>query len=441
MNITRREFIKSLALTAGSLAISGCGATAIKTAADKLSSLGTLDSTIEYTRQVVAADNSTGRTIMWQTKPGAFTKEVSVLLRDTASHKEVSFPARSETFTDDGETHDIYTSILSGLTPGTHYEYAIIHDKDSSRMHPLATDNDGSFECLIFPDSQSSDYSDWEKLAQSAASRHPEAELFVNMGDLVDNGEQCSHWKAWFSSLNGIIDSMAFAPVMGNHEMYDINWKVRHPRAYLANFAVPGNDSRIKYGSKEERSDFDRWYYSFDYGAAHFVVLNTQQQELTSLTEDEAFGEELYRRQEEWLKTNLAATRKKWKIVMMHRDVLRYGIHKRPERIPGIDELGRRLMPLFEELGVNLVLTAHFHTYRNRGRISSFEHSERGPLYILTGVAGNVRYPGLWIDHELDKVIAPQPETDNYLTMKVTPDNITIQCFLPDGTVIDKIVV
>lgn len=112
MNITRREFIKSLALTAGSLAISGCGATAIKTAADKLSSLGTLDSTIEYTRQIVAADNSTGRTIMWQTKPGAFTKEVSVLLRDTASHKEISFPARSESFTDDGETHDIYTSIL-----------------------------------------------------------------------------------------------------------------------------------------------------------------------------------------------------------------------------------------------------------------------------------------------------------------------------------------
>ena len=58
---------------------------------------------------------------------------------------------------------------------------------------------------------------------------------------------------------------------------------------------------------------------------------------------------------------------------------------------------------------------------------------------VLTGVAGNVRYPGLWIDHQLDKVIAPQPETDNYLTMKVSKDSLTLQCFLPDGTVIDKI--
>lgn len=125
---------------------------------------------------------------------------------------------------------------------------------------------------------------------------------------------------------------------------------------------------------------------------------------------------------------------------MMHRDVLRYGIHKRPDRKPGIDELGQRLMPLFEQYDVNLVLTAHLHTYRNRGRIYDFAHADRGPLYVLTGVAGNVRYPGLWIDHKLDKVIAPQPETDNYLTMKVTGDSLTLECFLPDGTSIDKIV-
>ena len=77
MDITRRRFLKSLLFTAGSLAVAGCGTSAIKSAADKLSSLGTLDSSIEFPRQLVAADNSTGRTIMWQTKPGAFTGDVS----------------------------------------------------------------------------------------------------------------------------------------------------------------------------------------------------------------------------------------------------------------------------------------------------------------------------------------------------------------------------
>ncbi len=56
-------------------------------------------------------------------------------------------------------------------------------------------------------------------------------------------------------------------------------------------------------------------------------------------------------------------------------------------------------------------------------------------------MAGNVRYPGLWVDHELDEVVAPQPETDNYLTMKVTEQEITVKCILPNGQEIDKMTV
>ena len=58
---------------------------------------------------------------------------------------------------------------------------------------------------------------------------------------------------------------------------------------------------------------------------------------------------------------------------------------------------------------------------------------------MLTGVAGNVRYPGLWIDHAFDRVTAPQPETDNYITMRATRDELNFKCFLPDGTVIDDV--
>ena len=55
---------------------------------------------------------------------------------------------------------------------------------------------------------------------------------------------------------------------------------------------------------------------------------------------------------------------------------------------------------------------AHLHTYRNRGHIRNFQRNEKGPLYILTGVAGNVRYPGLWVDHALDQKVTPQPERE-----------------------------
>ena len=58
---------------------------------------------------------------------------------------------------------------------------------------------------------------------------------------------------------------------------------------------------------------------------------------------------------------------------------------------------------------------------------------------ILTGLAGDVRYPGLWIDHALDTVTAPQPEVDNYLTLEVDEKNLLIKSFLPDGKKLDEI--
>ena len=122
---------------------------------------------------------------------------------------------------------------------------------------------------------------------------------------------------------------------------------------------------------------------------------------------------------------------------------MQYRIHNRPERKEGISDIGELFMPLFDELGIDIVFTAHLHTYRDRGHLYNLRPSPdgRGPLYILTGVAGNVRYPGLWIDHAYDKYVAPQPETDNYLTLDASPDTLTVRCYLPDGQQLDEAVV
>ena len=68
----------------------------------------------------------------------------------------------------------------------------------------------------------------------------------------------------------------------------------------------------------------------------------------------------------------------------------------------------------------------------------AFSH-EKGTLYILSGLSGNVRYSGLWINHALDKVIAPQPETDNYLTLEGDEKFLTVKCFLPNGEQLDEV--
>ena len=381
------------------------------------------DGQVQNLRQMVTEDNSTQRRIMWQSASPMEAPQVMVRLAGS-EEGELRYDAVQDFWADDGSENYQYTVLLDNLHPGTEYEYAII-DKDSrSGWYRLQTASaDKPFKMLIFPDSQSADYSGWQKLAQAAWERNQGAELVVNMGDLVDNGEDSSQWRAWFRGLDNIISQSAFVPVMGNHECYDKNWQMRLPAAYLGYFQTPANGS----------SQYDRYYYSFDYGAVHFVVLCTSDYELAE------FQQDLLAEQLAWLRQDLSSSDKPWKVVLMHRDVLQYRIHNRPERLEGFSEEGVAFMPVFEEFNVDAVLTAHLHTYRNRGHLFQRDSADKGPVYILTGVAGDVRYPNLWIDHALDRVTAPQPENGNYLTMEAAADTLDIRCYLADGTQIDEI--
>ena len=374
-----------------------------------------------YIRQIITADSSKSRTIMWQSEVaenGAFVE-----YRVKGTEPIISVSATNEQFTDDKITNYLHAVTLTNLTANTKYEYRVGYSDKRSEWHDFATESRGKFKALIFPDSQSNDYRGWANLVQTAGKANPDAAFFVNMGDLVDNGEDHTQWRAWFDSVNGLIDRIPVVPLLGNHETYDLNWKVRMPLAYLNLFSLPAN------GSQERKNQ----YYSYDYGDVHFVVLNTQMAEM------EQFQPGLLETQIEWFKNDISKTNKKWKVVLMHKDVLTYAFKNRTDRQEGISDIGQAFMPLFDQYGVDAVLTAHLHTYRNRGHIQNFGRDARGPLYILTGVAGNVRYPELWADHSLDMTVAPQPETDNYMTLEVSGNTLRLAAFLPDGKQIDKV--
>ena len=425
--MNRRNFIRAAAAT-GVLAVGG-------TALWQLDLLrGVRDTAlrqfpgvfyIERLRQIVAADNAHGRVLAWEVLSPV--EEQTVELRVQGSEEVRRIAAEDARFTDDGTEVYQYTADLDHLTAGNSYQYRITAGDAATDWQMLyAPTVNESYKMLIFPDAQSSDYADWKQLAHLAWARNTDAQLFACMGDLVDNGEDRLQWTEFFVGVKEMQRSIPIAPVMGNHETYNLAWKVRLPEAYLNYFKTPRNGSK----------DFERYYYSFDYGDAHYIVLCTQQKEIGE------FKDGLVTEQLAWIRRDLKAHRKRWNIVFMHKDVLQYRINGRPERAEGIDEdNGRVWMPVFDELGIDIVFTAHLHTYRNRGHIYGFEKTPdaKGPLYILTGVAGNVRYPNLWIDHAFDEVTLPQPETDNYLTMDVTRDAIEIACFLTDGTEMDRV--
>ncbi|MBR4909659.1 MAG: metallophosphoesterase family protein, partial [Acidaminococcaceae bacterium] len=210
----------------------------------------------------------------------------------------------NEKFTDNGKTSFIHTVTLQNLQPGTEYEYRLGCGDKRSEWSRLTTAKqnvttvqnvmavngnitteqgnnatskenatkaqENKFKALIFPDSQSANYKSWEDVAMPAWQRNQDSQFFISMGDLVDNGEHAYQWNEWFTRIRPMIIRIPVAPVLGNHETYTSDWKVRRPLAYLHYFQLPK-------GAPEK---FRNQFYSFDYGDVHFVVLNNLMREM-----------------------------------------------------------------------------------------------------------------------------------------------------------------
>ena len=389
-----------------------------------------LDSEGRYIRQIVAQDNSTSRTIMWQSDSSEADAVIEYRLDGSENIQTIG--ATDKSFTDDGSTTYIHEGTLIGLTPSTKYEYRVGYGTDRrSDWYSLETAGSSIYDVLIYPDSQSGDYSQWEEIVKDSAHRNPRTALYISMGDLVDNGEQDYQWRTWLNSIRPLSANVPLAPTLGNHEMYTLDWKMREPRAYLNYFDVPPNGNET----------FNRRYYAYDFGDVHYVVLDTMLYESNHEDNHDTHHPDLYDVEVQWLRQDLAANTKKWTVVLMHRDPFQYAFD-RPgaSRAAGFAEEGVLFMPIFDEFNVDLVLSAHLHSYRNRGHVRNFERDASGPLYILTGIAGDAGRPN-WKKHPLDVYVAPDREKNNYMTMTVTPNKLIVKAFLPDGTQLDESVI
>lgn len=383
--------------------------------------------TIKFPRQIITADSTTSRTIMWQAE-GA--RQQASFTLTSANGPSQNYTPETNTLVQDDTTTTFYTVCLTGLTPATSYEGTIAMAAETVSL-PIVTAarEQSAFEALLIDDSQCGEtYEPFAELLAKALARHPQTAFLADIGDLTDNGQSDWHWQSFFAALlAGRAKAMPFAPVMGNHECYGLDWKFALPRRYLASFAVPDNGSR----------NFPGYYYSFDYGPAHFIVLNTQFEELDGLKPG-LLQEELL-----WLKHDAAASHKPWKIVLMHKDVIAYDEYQPGTgHTGGISDVGHDFMKSFDALGIDLVLTGHMHTYRNRGHIYDEKPSDHGPTYLMFGPAGNERYT-VPPDTTFDKVSLDQSDPGryrNYMTLAVTVTKCIATCHLEDGSTVDRVV-
>ena len=411
--MTRRHFLQTALQSILTMGLGGLFSSRAAAAADG----------IRHLRQIITAQPSSTRMIQWDAP--TLLHGAHVELRSGRDGHITAFVPSYTHFTIDDTEQFVYHAEIP--LPAGGGAYRVTHTAGASDWIPLSAPHAVRMpvRALLFSDSQcGEDYSVWNDLYQAAWQRHSDADFAALVGDLTDNGESTWHWDSFFAAMEGNPSPLARAPhvpVLGNHEYYSLAWTDTLPLRYLRTFALPENGSTA----------FRGHYYSFDLGAVHVIVLDTQ------FLECGARGAALNEEQLTWLKRDAAISSAPWKIVLMHKDILAYGEYQTVQETQhGISDVGRIFMDTFDACGIDLVVTGHVHAYRRR-QIRAGQTDAQGTLYLLGGPGGDEYFDVPPEPYDLAASANPAPS--NYLYLEADAHHLHIACEALDGTVIDTV--
>jgi acid phosphatase type 7 len=313
----------------------------------------------------------------------------------------------------------IHSAMLTGLKPGTRYLYRVGDEYSWSELRTFTTSiaNVQQFKFLIFGDSQSTDYNVWHATLQAAYQANPEAAFMINMGDLVDVGQDYAQWNAWFMAARGVIDNIPIMPVVGNHETYTSSGQFSKPKFFTAQFNLPANGPDSLRGQ----------VYSFDYGDVHFSVLDSQE------GEEGRFVPAMMEIQQAWLEKDLASSNKRWRVVLIHRPLYNNKLAKADGKMI------RGFLGILDKYHVDVVFTAHEHVYARTyplyGGIA-MNSADKGTVYVATGRSGTKTYQDPVVKVG-DKFFCNPLDEPNYLVVEVKNDRLMVRNFKKSGALID----
>ncbi|UCE39290.1 MAG: metallophosphoesterase [Thermoplasmata archaeon] len=272
--------------------------------------------------------NATNSTIaiLWETDSAGNPNEVQYGLTSSCEIGTTS----GFSFADSWGVYYTHQVELTSLSPDTKYFYKVSGDSGEwSSVYNFTTAPDSSINWtfLVAGDSRSN-YGDWDSVVQAMAV-NTEARLLFFGGDIISDFDTQSQWYEWMIPAEPLVSHVPFISCKGNHEDDSTGdpWD-----NYLNTFAFPGNED----------------YFSFDYGNAHFIVLNS---------EDTTNSSQL-----SWLESDLQAASSDpsdpWIFVTFHKPPYSSGGH-------GSDQDTRdNFVPLFRDYDVDIVFSGHNHFYQ-----------------------------------------------------------------------------
>ena len=245
---------------------------------------------------------------------------------------------------------------VTNLSPNTTYYYRV-GDREKelwSELCKFSTDDgDGSFCFLAIADVQAGGIEDFRhaaKTLRAALELTPEPAFIANLGDYVNDNTN-EEWDAYSEAFAFANHTQTGVPVAGNHDGNITN--KFNTNCFQNTFCLDRSANRSLEGV----------YYSFDYGNAHFAVLNSNDMYPMSQA------------QKNWLVNDMSNSNAVWKLLLLHRSPYSAGKNiNKPDTIV----MRNMLLPLIDRLNIDVVLSGHDHMYLRTAPMRGDRRAENG---------------------------------------------------------------
>ena len=272
-----------------------------------------------------------------------------------------------------------HTMKITGLDAGCTYFFRVGDSAKGWWSDTASISTDGSADSVSFihiADTAGDTQADFDvsnKLLAAALSSqlYSDADFVLHTGSYVNDNSDLNKWQMFLDNSSDKLLSTYIVPVAGSEDSAD---------TIKNNFAV----SAIL--EDAEKTDV---YYSFDYGNAHFVILDSN---------DVNSNGEFSSKQLEWLKNDMLASTAEWKIFAVHSPVYTNGESSQNKNYSAYM---KQVSELADYYNIDLVLTGNDGVYyRTDGMYAnavvdlpkvSLAHPETGVYYkTITNAAGTV---------------------------------------------------
>lgn len=317
-------------------------------------------------------DPQTTMTISWNTRSDATLPTIEY--GTTTSYGNIKTGA---TITGIASGSYYHTVELTGLAPNTLYHFRARGDEEwgNDDIFRTAPSTNNTFSFVAMADMGTSQHT----TAITTRASQQDAAFALISGDLAYASGSTARetWETWLRILEKISHTVPVMPALGNHDVESGVKESSGELFFTKTFALPPENGET--------------YYSFDYGDAHFVALDS----------NDYNGLKVNGAQYRWLENDVRSTSKKWKIVYFHHPPYSSSTNHKSER-----RLQEALSPLFDAQGIDLVITGHDHNYErtypirtagfNEPTVASTDQSNYtnpgAPIYIVTGGGGRSLY-------------------------------------------------